>query len=172
MKLKKVALLAEVLGGLGIIVSIIYLAFEISENSDAQLVANQLALSERTQSLNSLITDNRQLGDLISKARMDVSSLTPGEIEQVKMFVYSKMQIWEDAYVMTLVEHFPDSYWTGWNTGMCEDVSDPGFADLWARDLHKFHSGDFIQIVNECFSRSDLSIAPIESGLPISISDH
>ena len=95
--LKKVALLAEVVGGLGIIISIVYLAFEVSDSSDAQLVANQLALAGRTQELNSLIVENAELGDLIAKSRLGVSALTPGQREQVNMYVYSKMAIWEDA---------------------------------------------------------------------------
>ena len=161
MKLKKVALLAEVIGGLGIIISIIYLALEVSESSDAQLIANQLELSGRTQSLNSSVMESREVADLIAKSRLDTSSLTPGEEEQVKYFIYSKMAIWEDARAMSLVGHFSDFFWTEWSDGLCDDVAEPGFADFWARDLHKFHADDFVRIVNECFARSDLPIATI-----------
>jgi hypothetical protein len=162
MKLKKVALLAEVIGGLGIIISIIYLALEVSENSDAQLIANHLALSGRTQSLNRSLGENRELADLIAKSRLDTSSLTPGEEEQVKFFIYSKMAIWEDALAMTLVGQLSDFYWTEWSNGICEDISEPGYADFWARDLYRFHPDDFVRVVNECLTRSGLQTATIQ----------
>ena len=162
MKLKKVALLAEVIGGLGIIISIFYLAFEVSENSDVQLIANHLALADRTQSLNASVAENREYADLIAKSRLDTSSLTPGEQEQVRMYVYSKIAIWEDAWAMKLVGQVSDLFWMAWNNGLCEDVSEPGFADLWARDLYRFHFVEFARIVNDCFAQSDLPIAPIE----------
>jgi len=161
MKLKKAALLAEVIGGLGIIVSILYLAFEVSENSNAQLVANHLALTDRMQSLNSSLASNLEFADLVARSRMDTSTLTPGEREQVVYFVYSKMQIWEDAWAMRLVGTLTDYYWTAWSEGICEDVSEPGFANLWAQDLFRFHFDDFVRLVNECYARSDLPVAPI-----------
>ena len=161
MKLKKAALLAEVIGGLGIIVSILYLAFEVSENSNAQLISNHLALTDRMQSLNSWIATNPEFADLIARSRMDTSSLTPGERQQVSSFVYSKMAIWEDAWAMRIVGTLTDHYWTAWSKGICEDVSEAGFADLWVRDLYKFHFADFVRIVNECYAGSDLPVAPV-----------
>ena len=84
MKLKQAALLAEIIGGLGIIISILYLAFEVSEGADSQAVANHLALTERLNGLNTSVLANNELADLIANSRSDVSSLTPGEVEQVR----------------------------------------------------------------------------------------
>ena len=45
--LKKWALFAEVVGGIGIIVSILYLALEIDQNTESVRAANHLALIEQ-----------------------------------------------------------------------------------------------------------------------------
>ncbi|NIP50840.1 MAG: hypothetical protein GWN81_02385, partial [Phycisphaerae bacterium] len=47
MNLKKTALLAEIIGGAGIIVSILYLALEVSENTKNTQISNHLALIEQ-----------------------------------------------------------------------------------------------------------------------------
>ena len=42
MNLKKMALLAAVAGGIGIIISILYLAYEVSESTEEQALSHHL----------------------------------------------------------------------------------------------------------------------------------
>ena len=158
MKLKRVALLAEIIGGLGIIISIVYLAFEVSEGADSQVVANHLALTERMNGLNTSVLANNELADLIAISRSDISSLTPGEVEQVRAYVGILMQIWEDAAGMYWFGDLPDNYWVGWSRALCRIVSEPGWAAIWKDGLHDYYGDSFVQTVNECFARSNLPI--------------
>jgi hypothetical protein len=144
MKLKRAALLAEIIGGLGIIISILYLAFEVSENSDSQVVANHLALTARMNGLNRSVLANNELADLIAMSRSNISSLTPGEVEQVRAYTGILMQIWEDALGMYDLGDLPDEYWVGWNRALCRMVSEPGWAAIWKGGLYDWYSDSFV----------------------------
>ena len=158
MELKRAALLAEIVGGLGIIISILYLAFEVSQNSDSQVMANNLALTESMHRLNASILANNELADLIAMSRSDVSSLTPGELEQIRAYTGSLMQIWEDAMGMYDLGDFSGGYWEGWSRALCRITSEPGWAVIWKDGLHDQYGDSFVQTVNECFARSNLPI--------------
>ena len=158
MELKRAALLAEIVGGLGIIISILYLAIEVSQNSDSQVMANNLALTEQIHGLNASILANDELADLIAMSRSDVSSLTPGEVEQIRAYTGSLMQIWEDALGMYYLGDFSDEYWSGWSRALCRMTSEPGWAAVWKDGLHEHYNDSFVQAVNECFARSNLPI--------------
>jgi hypothetical protein len=162
MNLKKVALLAEIIGGLGIIISILYLAHEVSESSDSQIIGNTLALTGRFQALHATVLENNELAHLIAKSRSDSSSLTPGEDEQVLAYVFSLLQIWEDAFTIRMLEDLPDSYWNVWNQALCDMTSEKGFADIWQRDLYRYYSASFLRVVNECFAQSGLATATVK----------
>jgi hypothetical protein len=156
MDLKKAALVAEILGGLGIIISILYLAFEMSENSDSQIVANQLVLTGRLQALNASVLENNELAHLIARSRSDSSSLTPGENEQIRAYIINLVQIWEDVYMVRAMGDIPETYWNIWSQALCEMASETGFAACWQRDVYKYFSPRFRQVVNDCFAHSDL----------------
>jgi len=60
MNLKKMALIAEVLGGVGIIISILYLAYEVSQNSESVELSHHLTLSDQYLALRQSIAEERQ----------------------------------------------------------------------------------------------------------------
>jgi len=158
MKLKRAALLAEIIGGLGIIISILYLAFEVSNSADSQTVANHFVLTGRLHELNGSILANNELADLIAMSRLDISSLTPGEVEQVRAYTGNLLQIWEDAYSTYALGDLADEYWIIWNRALCNMASEPGFAAIWKGGLHDIYGNALVQVVNECFARSNLPI--------------
>jgi len=60
MNLKKMALIAEVLGGVGIIISILYLAYVVSQNSESVELSHHLTLSDQYLALRQSIAEERQ----------------------------------------------------------------------------------------------------------------
>ena len=79
MNLKKMALLAEVVGGIGIIVSILYLAYEVSENTEGQALSHHLMLSEQAQDLEGNLLQNNNLADIVRRGRDDLGQLDANE---------------------------------------------------------------------------------------------
>jgi hypothetical protein len=97
MDLKKSALIAEILGGIGIIVSILYLGFEISENNKNTRTSNHLALQELTGQINNLLMENTALAEVILKGQDDPTSLS--EVEQMQFYAFAdrSFNVWETA---------------------------------------------------------------------------
>jgi hypothetical protein len=101
MNLKKTALLAEVLGGIGIIVSILYLAFEISENSKNTKISNELILMQLNADVRILVTSDADAAEMILKGSNDVSSLSEVELDRFYMFAQHLFDIWEQTITLT-----------------------------------------------------------------------
>ena len=79
--LKKWALLAEIVGGIGIVISVLYLAYEVSRNTTNIQAANALAISSETMGIRSQQVENNALNELILKAS-NLDALTVSERNQ------------------------------------------------------------------------------------------
>jgi len=73
--LKKMALLAEVVGGIGIIVSILYLVYEVSENTEGQALSHNLALSDQVLDLQHNLLQNSGLDAIVHRGSDDLAQL-------------------------------------------------------------------------------------------------
>ena len=67
--LKKWALLAEILGGIGIIISVMYLGYQVSQNTTNIQAANALLISSETIASRQSLIDDAELSDLVLKGR-------------------------------------------------------------------------------------------------------
>ena len=77
MSRKKMAPIAEVLGGLGIIVSILYLAYEILQNSENPGLSHHSTLSAQALALRQSVMENDDLAQGITKGSSNFADLEP-----------------------------------------------------------------------------------------------
>jgi steroid delta-isomerase-like uncharacterized protein len=153
MNLKKMALLAEVAGGIGIIVSILYLAYEVSENTEGLALSHHLVLSEQVQDLEDNLLQNSELADIVRRGSDDLGQLDAKERYQFERYLLAWWNIWENAQFMAETGRLDAETWDGWNTALCRTTSLPGFADAWKSDLTRDHfNGDFRQIGDDCYA--------------------
>jgi len=95
MRLEKIALLAEIVGGIAIVISLAILSAEVRSNTDAiraQTISSQrIADSERR---GRIISDDGGISDLIIRAR-DVGDLTVTETFRVDIYYLDMIRNWE-----------------------------------------------------------------------------
>ena len=153
MDLKKSALVAEILGGIGIIVSILYLGFEISENNKNTRTSNHLALQELTGQVNNLLMENTALAEMILKGQDDPTSLS--EVEQMQFYAFAdrSFNVWETAFLMNQDGTLPAGTWELWSDGYCEALNLPGYHALWNDGMNRVFRVDFADVVNACFAQ-------------------
>jgi len=96
-------LIAEILGGLGIIVSILYLAYEALQSSESMALSHHLNMpSEYMASKQSVITDSGT-AKIVVEGNSDVSGLEPFKWLQFEDYVTSIRDIWENgAYMVSI----------------------------------------------------------------------
>ena len=153
MDLKKSALVAEILGGIGIIVSILYLGFEISENNKNTRTSNHLALQELTGQINNLLIENPAFAEIVFKGADDLGSLSDVEHMQFYAFADRSFNVWETAFLMNSDGTLPAGTWELWNRGYCDPMNLPGYHALWNDGMNRVFRVDFIDVVNACFAK-------------------
>ena len=92
------ALIAEVLGGIGIIVSILYLAYEVSQNSENMGLSHHLTLSNQFLELRQSVMENDNLAKIIAEGNSGFATLEPFEQLQFESYLTSMWDIWENAH--------------------------------------------------------------------------
>lgn len=152
MDLKRIALLAEVLGGIGIIVSILYLALEVSENSKNTKISNQLALMQLNADVRVLVTSNAEAADMISRGSNEIKDLTGVERDRFYLFTQHLFDLWETAVMLRSEEALDDDVGALWSSGFCAYMDRPGYREIWSRDVHQNAIGKFRETVDACFS--------------------
>lgn len=162
MSLKKMALIAEVLGGLGIIVSILYLAYEISENSETMGLSHHLTLSQQALELRQSLMENDGFARVITKGNSSFADLEPFEKLQFENYYISIWDIWENAYHMSVTGQIDQEAWADWNSAHCSVVAIPGSAEVWAQGREVLYHPEFAVIVNQCYEQANLPVADIE----------
>ncbi|MDH3440784.1 MAG: hypothetical protein OEM63_08540 [Gammaproteobacteria bacterium] len=152
MNLKKSALLAEIFGGVGIIVSILYLGYEVSENTKNTRISNHLALQDMNSEFAALQLVNPELVEIVLKGSSDLTSLSDVERNQFELFTNQAFNVWETAFLMQVDDVLPEGTWDLWNVGYCDYMNRPGFRAIWSAGQSKSFTILFGDIVNACFS--------------------
>jgi len=153
MKLKKTALLAEVAGGIGIIVSIMYLAFEVSESSQNTKISNELALLQLNAETRLLLTSNADAAEIVSKGSNDVASLSDVELDRFYLWAQHLFDMWEHAVRLVNRGAIERDVGTLWTHGYCAYMSRPGYRQLWDSGVQAYAPPEFREVVDTCYSK-------------------
>ena len=150
MDLKKTALLAEIIGGVGIIISILYLAFEVSKNTTNTQISNHLALIEQASKLKYLRMTNSDMAEIALKGASNSTSLSEVDQSRFRSYALQVFDMWETAFLMNESDVLPVGAWEVWDYSWCATVKAPGFRALWDTGMGNFYTSHFRQNVDSC----------------------
>ena len=156
------ALIAEILGGVGIIISILYLAYEVSQNSQSVELSHHLTLSDQYLALRQSLSEEADLAKIMVKGNSDFSALEPFEQLQFEAYLTSFWDIWENAQYMFVTGRIDQGTWTNWNRALCLRIASKGSAVAWSNGLFREFGPEFTPIVNQCFAESNLQTADLK----------
>ena len=140
LSLEQAALLAEILGGLAVVVTLIYLAIQIRQNT---IMVKMSALQNIVQGgvdHNRAIADNPELAALINKAVDDPESLSDDE------------QLRVNANALTLYHHL-DAAFQMYEAGVLD-------ADAWAKFAYEVPIWLRIRFMREWFELDKQRLSP------------
>ena len=154
MKLEKMALIAEIVGGIGIIVSLLYVGYEVARNVDRMDIAHHLALSEQITALKGSQLENDALAKVIVQGDANLSSLEPYQRSQYEAYTGGLWDIWENAHAMAKVDQLDQFTWEAWSRALCRTLDTPGSVALWKSDFDQYYMDTFVPLVNQCYEKS------------------
>lgn len=149
------ALIAEIVGGLGIIVSILYLGYEVSRNVERMEISHHLTLSDQAMSLRNSVLESGELADILVKGNADISTLEPYQRLQYRQYMSGWWDIWENASYMARIGQLDEGTWVAWNRAACLTTSTPGAKALWNDGYNSNYMEVFKPRVDECYAEAN-----------------
>ena len=110
LRLSEWASIAEVVGAVGVVISLIYVGIQIRANTDEIRATNRHQLIGRAHSATTSIASNPEIAVAISKLSTD-EELTPAEEVQFGYFIRSMMYDVQEAYLLKQEGRLDEGYW-------------------------------------------------------------
>lgn len=153
MDLATVVSLAQIIGAVGGVASLIFVGLQIKDNSNAVRAATAQAVHDNYASwYMTLAADDKALA-ACTKGSLDLSSLTPSDKAQFTCVFMAFLSHTQNAYHQWKEGQLSDGHWICWEALMMNLVNTPGGAAFWGERGYVFGK-DFQSHVIEIMKRT------------------
>ena len=131
MNWEAISSIAEIVGAAGVIISLIYVAFQVKQNTRASKAATRQALADGAQRLASDVVE----GDDIAKIMMDAMSgneIQPHETFRLQSRCYRDLRFWDNAYYQYTEGLLTEEEWDGFRENLKLVMQFPTYREYWA----------------------------------------
>jgi len=130
-KLKKIALIAEVFGGIAILISLIFVGVQFSENTKATKSANASATMSAMANWYVQIGNNSQSSELFYNFMADPNALTPQQRFQAVMNLHGLFVIFQNSFYLSKEGTLDSEMQNSLTSAMLGVLDQPGFEFYW-----------------------------------------
>jgi hypothetical protein len=138
MTLDQFGSIAEIIGGLGVIVSLVYLAIQIRKNTEAERTSTYQAVVSDFGALNNTMASSPELSHLFVQAMENYHQLSSDEKARISQIFFQTFRYFENMYYQHRKGYLDEEVWVGWKRLMLTYFSRPGFQAWWGhrRDVY------------------------------------
>jgi hypothetical protein len=131
MNLESLANLGEIIGAAAVVVSLIYLAVQVRQNTQSQRIENYVRALDRLSAFQSLLSQDGDLSQLFTKGVADTSTLSQQERIQFTWSLYEAFGAFEFLFHASQTKSVPDEVWARWASTVAWWLSFPGVQEWW-----------------------------------------
>ena len=151
MKLKNYALMAEIVGAVGVILSLVFVGIQVKDNSDILAAQAVFDLRESNSLMVRDLISNPELSEVIFRGHLDYESLTDAEIPRYDLWVGEvltrRMTAWKYAEEGLLEAEEIRT----WQASTCTILALPGVRTIWERGDDSWIRADFrVAVDRDC----------------------
>jgi hypothetical protein len=157
LKLSEWAHVAEIVGALAVIVSLLYVGFQVEQNTAATRSAAANDASVAMQSWYQEMGSNRQASDIWFNAMTSPEPLSTHDEFQFMMMMHAVLLGMQNSYLMSQEGTIDPEFREAITTAIVAVKDLPGMSRYWRQRRNFFHSG-FAEYVDGLLAR-----APIET---------
>ncbi len=125
-----VAAVSEALGAVGVIVTVVYLALQIRQNTKSIQGSTEQALMNAEVTVFGLFAEH---ASVVRRAADSVVELDPDEEALYEYLVGAEMSQLYGAFVQYQRKLIPESVWNAYLSSWTENHKKPGFQRVWSR---------------------------------------
>ena len=142
MKLKDYALVAEIISALAIVVSLVFVGFEIRRNTFATYSSTYDNLLSDQIEWRLALGTNPDIADRFTEGRIQGETLDSAD----EMMLAANVAIYERAYFARFYGRLGDAEWERFRNGMCE----PERSGNWLELPSWWFSDEFLDYIRQC----------------------
>ncbi len=131
MTLESLANLSEFIGAIAVVISLIYLALQVRQNTAAQRMETYAQAVQRIGMLQTEVSKDHELLRAWSKGLMDPDSLTPNQRMQLNWTLYAAFGDMEFLFIAAKRNALPDEVWERWQKTLAWWIAFPGVRAWW-----------------------------------------
>ena len=140
--LKEYALLAEIIGAIAVVISLIYVGSGIRQNTSAIQVTNHQSSIALGMELGAWMRD-AEFAETYELALRDFSQLTTVQKLQFDSYVGNELNIWEFGFYTHYSGMMSDEIWSGWDRWFRSEINQESFRTLWLASKRVGYGEDF-----------------------------
>ncbi len=150
--LEQASYLAEIIGVIAVVGSIIYLAIQVKQSTQATRSDTSNVITSNSMSLYTLFATDAELFAIVQRGTHDPDSLTSLEQGRWYSFVFSLLLNWQNFYYHWQKNELDVEGWSPWESLMSDSFSLPGVKSVWVTRQQYFQK-DFRQFVDGLMSK-------------------
>ena len=138
--------LGDFVGGMGVIATLIYLAFQIRGHTQALQSNSIQALQDSANGMNMSISDHSELAEILVKAERGTECLSPVERYRFEAFAARLFETHETAFNLRSRNHIDAEIWAGWERGFRSELT-PAYLAFWDQQKEAYYPAfqDFVE---------------------------
>lgn len=140
--------LGELIGGIAIIVSLIYVGAQIKQNTKATMIATSQDFIHMHSELVSPISDRKEFRDIYWRGLQGLSNLKGSESAAFIAWIIQTFRAWESYWFQWQEGVFDDRLWRGWQAQFCDLFIHVGAQEAWSLRRHQL-SKEFQEYVDQ-----------------------
>ena len=132
--------IGEIVGAVGVIVTLAYLAVQIRQNTASLKASTIQTMLEASASLHDLCASNPELGRIFLTGAEDPSGLAEEEQVRFHFLMMAFLRRLENIYHQGLSDQVSDLEWSGIRYSAIDVLARPGANDWWQQNKDRFNS--------------------------------
>jgi hypothetical protein len=147
MNWEAISAIGQIVGAVGVIISVIYLALQVRSNARQTRLASMRSMSDAFNQWLYGLAGNPQIGDLYYRGMRDLQSIEGADLPRFSALMDSLFRIYEDMYYQKLEGHLDPRVWLGFEAPMRDIIAYPG-AQAWWRTRSHWFSREFQEFID------------------------
>lgn len=139
-RIQKWAHVAEIAGAIAVVLSLLYVGFQVSENTEAQQSETEMSLFTLGADWDSWYQDV-QFVAVVGKANNDIESLTKVEMLQFEKHVLMGLNLWSYALNSYERQHINEEGWQASNNFFTNELKKSGWVAIYRNNQDGYPNG-------------------------------
>jgi hypothetical protein len=140
MSIQEWGAIGEMVSGIAIIVSLIYVGVQLRQSTQAtRVITNQAFLQSHGRTINPITRDS-DFRDIFWRGLAGLSHLKESELAAFGAWTGHTLRVWEAHYFQWKAHAFEDRVWSGWKCQFRDLFGYPGIQEVWT--IRRHHVND------------------------------